>query len=64
MIGVSETSAFIQLDDLTEEKLDRVRAVAFLTVCTSPGNNQAWIAVPKFASDQERKDFTRRSRNR
>jgi hypothetical protein len=57
---MSETSAFIQLDDLTEEKLDRVRAVAFLTVCTSPGNNQAWIAVPKFASDQDRKDFTRR----
>lgn len=57
---MSETSAFIQLDDLTEAKLDRVPAAAFLTVCTSPGNNQAWIAVPKFASDQDRKDFTRR----
>jgi len=57
---MSETSAFIQLDDLTEAKLDRVRDAAFLTVCTSPGNNQAWIAVPKFASDQDRKDFTRR----
>lgn len=57
---MSDTSAFIQLDDLTEAKLDRVRAVAFITVRTSPGNNQAWIAVPKFASDQDRKDFTRR----
>ena len=57
---MSETSAFIQLDDLSEAKLDRVRAAAFLTVRTSPGNNQAWIADPKFASDQDRKDFTRR----
>jgi hypothetical protein len=57
---MSEISAFIQLDDLTEAKLDRVRSAAFLTVRTSPGNNQAWIAVPKFASDQDRKDFTRR----
>ena len=48
---MSETAAFIQLDDLTEAKLDRVRAAAFLTVRTSPGNHQAWIAVPKFASD-------------
>jgi len=57
---MSETSAFIQLDDLTEAKLDHVHPVAFLIVRTSPGNHQAWIAVPKFASDQDRKDFTRR----
>lgn len=57
---MSDTSAFIQLDDLTETKLDSVRPVAFLTVRTSPGNHQAWIAVPKFESDQDRKDFTRR----
>jgi hypothetical protein len=57
---MSDTAAFIQLDDLTEAKLDRVRPVAFLTVRTSPGNHQAWIAVPKFANDQDRKDFTRR----
>jgi hypothetical protein len=53
----SDTTAFIQLDDLTEDKLDRVHPVAFLTVETSPGNQQAWIAVPSFASDQARKDF-------
>jgi hypothetical protein len=57
---MSDTSAFIQLDDLTEAKLDRVRPVAFLTVHTSPGNHQAWIAVPRFESDRDRKDFTRR----
>jgi hypothetical protein len=57
---MSETTAFIQLDDLTEAKVDRVRPVAFLTVQTSPGNNQAWIAVPSFGNDQDRKDFTRR----
>ena len=42
----SDTTAFIQLDDLTQAKLDRVRPVAFLTVQTSPGNQQAWVAVP------------------
>jgi RepB DNA-primase from phage plasmid len=57
---MSETAAFIQLDDLTEAKLDCVRPAAFLTVRTSPGNHQAWIAVPSFAHDQDRKDFTRR----
>ena len=57
---MSDTAAFIQLDDLTEAKLERVRPVAFLTVRTSPGNHQAWIAVPSFANGQDRKDFTRR----
>lgn len=32
---MSDTAGFIQLDDLTEAKLDRVRPVAFLTVRTS-----------------------------
>ena len=57
---MSDATAFIQLDDLTEAKLERVRPAAFLTVQTSPGNHQAWIAVPSFTSTQERKDFTRR----
>ena len=56
----SDTTAFIQLDDLTEEKLERVRPVSFLTVRTSPGNQQAWIAVPAFATAQGRKDFISR----
>lgn len=60
----SDTTAFIQLDDLTEAQLDRVRPVAFLTVQTSPGNQQAWVAVPRFATDQERKDFISRVKER
>ncbi len=35
----------IQLDDLPAAALDRVRPVAFLSLSTSPGNHQAWLAV-------------------
>ncbi len=35
----------IQLDDLTLEKAERVRAASFLTLETSPGNYQAWTAM-------------------
>ena len=35
----------IQLDDLNEEKLERIRPAAFLTLETSPGNFQAWVAI-------------------
>jgi len=34
-----------QLDDLEQKQLERVRPVAFLTLQTSPGNYQAWVAV-------------------
>jgi RepB DNA-primase from phage plasmid len=52
---MSETSAFIQLDDLTEAKLDRVRPASFLTVRTSPGNHQAWMhGLPSRASPMTR----------
>lgn len=37
----------VQLDDLKEEQLDRVRPAAFLILQTSPGNHQAWVAVEK-----------------
>jgi hypothetical protein len=52
--------AFIQLDDLSAEQLERVKPAAFLIHATSPGNYQAWIAaeVPK----SEAKDFMRRVR--
>lgn len=52
---------FVQLDDLTAERLDRVRPAAFIIHATSPGNHQAWIAVsdvPKMRS----KEFVRRVR--
>jgi hypothetical protein len=34
-----------QLDDLSQEQLERVRPAAFLVLQTSPGNHQAWVAV-------------------
>ncbi len=37
----------VQLDDLMEEQLERVRPAAFLVLQTSPGNHQAWVAVEK-----------------
>jgi hypothetical protein len=41
----SETVQFVQLDDLDEARLKRAGEAAFLTLQTSPGNHQAWIAV-------------------
>jgi hypothetical protein len=37
---------FIQLDDLTTSVAQRVRDVAFIGLRTSPGNHQAWLAIP------------------
>lgn len=39
------SALLIQLDDLNEAALDRVKPVAFLILQTSPGNFQAWLAV-------------------
>jgi hypothetical protein len=38
-------AALIQLDDLDEATIERLRPVSFLAVRTSPGNYQAWLAV-------------------
>jgi hypothetical protein len=35
----------IQLDDLDEATVQRLRPAAFLALRTSPGNYQAWMAV-------------------
>ena len=35
----------VQLDDLEQQQLERVRSAAFLILQTSPGNYQAWVAV-------------------
>ena len=48
----------LQLDDLDAIRLQRVQAVAFLTVETSPGSFQAWLAM----KDRGGEDFTRRVR--
>lgn len=45
----------VQLDDLSREQARKFQDYAFLTLCTSPENYQAWVAV----SDPEG-DFARR----
>jgi hypothetical protein len=37
---------FIQLDDLAAAKLPALAAAMFLIIETSPGNHQAWLAMP------------------
>jgi hypothetical protein len=55
--------AFVQLDDLNSEQLDRVRPAVFIIHATSPGNHQAWIAVSGIPEGKEAfKEFTRRVR--
>lgn len=51
------TAQLVQLDDLDATALERVRPVAFLTLRTSPGNHQAWVAVSAPPAD-----FVRRLR--
>jgi hypothetical protein len=59
---LSEKVHFVQLDDLDADALKRVGEVAFLTLTTSPGNHQAWIAVSDIKDAEEAKDFSRRLR--
>src|SRR5271156_2538177 len=47
---------FIQLDDLAAEKLPALAPAMFLIIQTSPGNHQAWLAMP---GDHDR-EFARR----
>ena len=49
---------FIQLDDLKAGNLPPLAPAVFLTLETSPGNFQAWLAMP----GTEDKDFARRVR--
>jgi hypothetical protein len=58
----SDKVHFVQLDDLDADRLGRVGETAFMTLETSPGNHQAWVAVSGLASPQEAKDFARRLR--
>jgi RepB DNA-primase from phage plasmid len=56
--------AFIQLDDLAPEQLDKVRDAACIIHATSSGNYQAWIAVTGVPEGKEQfKEFSRRVRN-
>ena len=49
---------FIQLDDLKADQLPPLAPAVFLALETSPGNYQAWLALP----GSEDKDFARRLR--
>lgn len=60
--SVSKIVHFVQLDDLDAAGLGRVGEAAFLTLGTSPGNHQAWVAVSGFTTPEEAKDFSRRLR--
>jgi hypothetical protein len=51
------STTLIQLDDLTAAMVDLLRPVAFMALETSPGNFQAWIALPAAEADA---DFARR----
>lgn len=59
---ISEKVHFVQLDDLSSANLGRVGDAAFLTLETSPGNHQAWVAVSGITDNNEAKDFSRRLR--
>jgi hypothetical protein len=54
----SSGPVLIQLDDLGEQAAERLRPVSFLTLRTSPGNHQCWVAV----AEQSDADFARRLR--
>jgi len=54
----SDTVTLVQLDDLNADAPAGLQNVAFLTLCTSPGNHQVWVAV----SGAPDKDFARRLR--
>ena len=50
--------SFLQLDDLAADQLTRLAPAVFLTLETSPGNFQAWLAM----SGREDKELARRVR--
>jgi hypothetical protein len=50
----SMTSLLIQLDDFTAAQAEKIAPQAFMTVCTSSGNYQVWLAVADGPRDSER----------
>jgi hypothetical protein len=59
----SDDVQFIQLDDLNSSMLEHgLKNVPFLTLETSPGNHQAWVAVSGHRSMEEQKELARRLR--
>jgi hypothetical protein len=59
----STGAALIQLDDLDTVTVERIAPVAFMSLRTSPGNYQAWVAVTDAPRDPDGlKNFARRLR--
>jgi hypothetical protein len=62
---IGQGVAFVQLDDLSAEQLDRVRPAVFIIHATSPGNYQGWIAVSGVSEGKDAfKEFARRVRKK
>jgi hypothetical protein len=53
-------SNLIQADDLSRATVERVQSFAFMTVETSAGNYQAWVALPPGIGKDERDALRRR----
>ena len=49
------STELVQLDDLGERVLERLTPCAFLTLATSAGNHQAWIAIQEGTPDLARR---------
>jgi hypothetical protein len=61
----STTALLVQLDDFSPEKAAKIEPYAFLTIRTSPGNGQVWLAVsdgPKESEKDAAKQFRKRIR--
>ena len=61
----STTALLVQLDDFSPEKAAQIEPYAFITICTSPGNGQVWLAVadgPKESKREAAKEFRKRLR--
>ena len=61
----SKTALLIQLDDFSDEKAAQMDRYAFMTIRTSPGNGQVWLAVsdgPKESDEEAAKRFRTRVR--
>jgi len=51
----SAGTAFIQLDDLKADGVERVKPAAFMVIETSPANFQAWLAVEGAGKNEARR---------
>jgi hypothetical protein len=56
----SAHTSLVQLDDLSPAWAEQLISVAFLTLQTSPGKAQAWIAIPVGHDPDDDRDFRRR----